>query len=707
MRGASLFITASLLLMVPSVPQVAAQGNASRSAAGQAASRTPLHPWWPRYKRPKTILLAVRPASQEEYLTLMTLSGLAARAANKGLTDEMIWVKQQSPNAYDLWFPEMLKQTGAVARGPFTTSELLRRFAKAGIVKGYLLYHPDDSRRDLHQGTPFDTSANVATSLCAPMDGVAIADTLLPMFQSLGLKQLFDARGVSEAACFERYKNVFNRNIVAMQDPKVPEARDAAVAAQAFLLCMPDALYEKVLAWANPGSPVLGWGIGDEFGITSRATRHGLFMTDTDWCTNLPLLSTEALAPAPDKPDQAPARTRRRSAAPNRPLALRQSKIQNPKSKMTLAARLRNPHPRSLWDLKWEDGVHYATFLMSDGDNVQWNMGDFTQSAEHSWWDSRFRGTVPMGWTCCYDNLVQVSPYTAAHLFKTASANDDFVLFGGGYFYPDLYGASRPNSDILARHADDVGAYMRLGGLKLLMFNLQQWDSPAGINAYATFANAVPDLLGIFAISYAPYTAGRGNTFWVPGGADGRTPIVSLRYALWNHASDPSQGDPVKIAGLLNEMDHTGRIDSDRYFSTVMVHAWSWFRAPHDGQPAAEIDQSKGGTPGTGRGVCVARWCADLLAPHVRVLSASDFILMMRLRLHPKDTLSPQLAALAVKLTAAQKADAGRPRKKAQLAQALTELAAARQCLRAGSFHEAFEHGRRSHALLLEAAAKQ
>lgn len=657
-------VTALLLIALTVFTSAGSIHAGSRPDDRSSSSPTAPRRWWPRYPRPKTVLIAVCPNSPDEYMTLMTLSGLVARAGQQGKTEERIWVKQQAPNAYDLWLPAMLKQTGAVSQGPFTTEELLRRFAEKGIVKGYLLYHPDTSARDVHQGTPADTSVNVATSLCALMGGVAIADTLAAKFEPLHLKRLFDARGVSEEECFERYRERFNRNLVALQDPKVPEVRDAAVAAQAFLLCRPNALYEKVLAWAKPGSPVLGWGIGDEFDITSRATRHGLFITATDWCTNLPLLSTEE---------------------PNG----------------SLAVPLRNPHPRTLWDLTWENDVHYATFLMSDGDNVQWAMGDFTRSTEQSWWDSKDRGSVPLGWTCCFDNLAQLSPYTAANLFRTATPNDDFVLFGGGYFYPDLYGISRPDVDVLAKHTADFSAYMRLAGLKLLIFNAQQWDSPRSVQAYGTFAHAVPDLTGIFTISYSPYTAGRGSTIWVSGGQDGQTPVVSLRYALWNHASDPGMGDPVKIAGLLNGMPRAGKIANDPCFSTVMVHAWSWFNAPHDGVPASEVDQAKGGSPGTGRGACVAKWCIDLLQPHVRVLLPADYMQMMRLRLHPKETLAVQLALLTTRIQTSREGSAPKPR--GTLTQARTEANAGQQSLASGDYQAAFTHGKRAHRLLLEA----
>ncbi len=625
------------------------------------APQSPLPRWWPQFKRPKTVLLTIRPANPDDSITLMTLSGLAARATNVGRGSEMIWVKQDSSSAYDLWLAAMLKQTGAKLIGPFTVPQLVARFTRAGIVKGYIVYRPDTGRRDIHQGVPNDTSSNVATSLCGPLHAIAVSENREESFRSSGMKKLLDARWISEADCFENYKNLFNRDIVALQDPRVAETRDEAVATNAIVLCMPDALFDRVLAWAKPNTPVLGWGIGDEFEITSHATKQAHFMTDTDWCNNLPLLSTEK--PGFDISEN----------------------------------RLRRKGSRSIWDLSWQDNVHYATFIMSDGDNVQWAMGDFTQSTEKSWWDSSFRGQMPLGWTCCYDNLAQLSPYTAEYLFRTASMNDDFVLFGGGYFYPDLYGSTRPlDPGALTGHASDFSAYMKFGGVRLLMFNLLQWDSAAGVDAYRTFAKASPDLLGIFGISYSPYTAGRGNTFWVDGGQDGSTPVVSVRYALWNHASDRSQGDPVKVAGLINNMPHDGTLNSDRFFSATIVHAWSWFRAPHDGKPASEVDQSEGGKADTGRGAAAAVWCADLLQPHVRVVTPTDFMLLMRLRLHSKETLTYALKELASSAAHANVTELKREK-------AGTALRQADGFLKQSNYSAAFASGKRAYEVLKSA----
>ncbi len=80
-RTISIF-TVLLLLISGSALSFAAEGTVSAAGTNQSVrTALPLPRWWPCYRRPKTVLTAVRPRSQEEYLTLMTLSGLVARAA--------------------------------------------------------------------------------------------------------------------------------------------------------------------------------------------------------------------------------------------------------------------------------------------------------------------------------------------------------------------------------------------------------------------------------------------------------------------------------------------------------------------------------------------------------------------------------------------------------------------------------------------------
>lgn len=95
------------------------------------------------------------------------------------------------------------------------------------------------------------------------------------------------------------------------------------------------------------------------------------------------------------------------------------------------AAKLRSRHPPSLWELDWREDVHYVAFIMSDGDNVSWLMGNFIEDAERAWWSNPHRGKFPIGWSFCYTDLAQVCPYALQHLYETATPKDDLVLMGG------------------------------------------------------------------------------------------------------------------------------------------------------------------------------------------------------------------------------------------------------------------------------------
>jgi hypothetical protein len=353
---------------------------------------------------------------------------------------------------------------------------------------------------------------------------------------------------------------------------------------------------------------------------------------------------------------------------------------------------LQQPQRRTLWDLSWEDDVHYVSFIMSDGDNVQWLMGDFVEDQYKGYWSNPNRGTVPIGWTCCYIDLAQLCPYALDYLFRTATPQDDFVLYGGGYFYPDLFGARWPKSDVMRMHARRIGAYMGFGGIRLLAFNAEDWDSPEAIGAYTKCAEEIPDLLGMFTVQYAPYTAGGGAIKWAPNRRGREVPVVSAQFSIWANTNTPRDAGPTITAQRLNASPHEGPANTEDHFSWVVVHAWSWFKEPQkDAVPGAEeIEQAQGGQAGTGRGLFAERWCVDALEPHVRVVTPTELALLLRLHLRPKETLEDGLGALAQQV-----------RRGANTLQ--VQLKDAREKLRAGDYRASFDLGREIAAMLKDA----
>ena len=630
---------------------------AALAAAAPQAAAARLHRFWPRFPRAQRVLTTTPVPSPEYGILLATLAGLSARPDEHNKPREVVWLPADHP-AYERLLKEMVLHTGAAVEPPQNLWTLVDRFRKRGIVRGYVLYRYDLSDRPLHSDGPMDVSVNVATALCAPLGAVAVSEALEAEAKGHGLTRLADARDLTEATVLDRYGSALSRSVLASIDPKVAETRAEAVAMGAFVAAHPGPIYERALARLKPDSPVLGWGAGDEALQTAPASRWAAFQTATNWCTNLALLASEE--PGRTYPE----------------------------------ARLRPEQPRSIWDLRWEDGVSYVAFLMSDGDNVQWAMGNFLEG-EDSWWSSPVRGDFPMGWTIPYVDLAQLSPYTLDRLYTSATAKDDFTLLGGGYYYPDLFGTSRKTGNWMLQHARRIGPYMATGRVSTLMVNLQSWDGAEAQKAYRDYAGAIAGLEGILTVQYYPYTAGAGRVLWVRRADGAEIPVVSARFSIWAQTGRAADTTPTKVAAMLNALPHEGPMAEAR-FSWVVAHAWSYFRQPDpNAEPGAEeVEQALGAQPGVARGLLPVRWCVDALDPHVRVLTPTDLVRIMRLRVHTKDTLTAALDELSSRCVRSRKT-------LSSVAFAANHMVGqARREMTQGRYRHAFELGRKAHGVL-------
>jgi len=566
----------------------------------------PLHRFWPLIPRPKRTIVVPFVGDHEEGMTFETAAGLAADAARRGKGD-LLLVEDLANSGYVRWLAGFRNLVHAREEGPLDTWEAVARLRRLGLVRGYVLFRYDTNDRPWHGLGPIDESVNVATALASLHAAVAVSERFRSRAEGLGLPMVLDARDRTEAWCLATYGNQFSTKLLMAADPKSRVARSMAVASRAFVVSRPGPTYEAALARCEPDSPVLGWGCGAEDQQTLPSSEWGLFQTATNWCHNLPVFSTEVVGGT------------------------------IPRAAVSLPAQCRV----SWRDLRWETGVHYATFIMSDGDNVQWMMGNFAGGSEGpSYYESPVRGRFPFGWTFPYVDLAQVCPYALINLFRRASANDDFVLYGGGYYYPDRFGAKR-GGDVLRTHAERIGEYMRLAGLHTLAVNCLDWDGPEARRAYNTYAVAIPSLDGIFVVQYYPYSGGEGRVLWAEGG--GRTiPVVSCRLTIWADTGRPRDTTPAGVATWLNGMPIGEGRWSEESFSFVMAHAWSRFRDTH-GDPSITAEEA--GVPqdrdaeGTARGLLPVKWTVDRLSDRVKVVTPAKLLLLVRLHLRTRETL--------------------------------------------------------------------
>ena len=578
------------------------------AATGTAASASNFG-WWPRQAVPNGFVRATTrsvppaPPGAGEML-LQSVAGLAAKAVNDRRGDEMVWVATGNVDTED-WLARWRRQHPRMElRGSFDLWPLVERFTSRGIIKGYILYRADASKGELNEYRPdMNCSVNVATSLAGILSGVLVEETLETQAQQHGLKRLIDVRDKTQAWCWHTYSNQFHRAMVCTQDPRKPHVRDLAIAQQAFTIYGADAPMPSVMEWLHPLAPVLGWNGGDEFKATELSSRWGHIQTATDWCMNLPVLMAGATQSEP--------------------------------------ARARSFDPRTI---DWKDNRSGVSFISTDGDNVQWFEGNFFRSGSKSYWDNPDRGNIPFGWSCCFSHLAQLIPDAIEYAVSSQSRLDEFIEWGGGYYYPDLFAIERTNRwELLAEQARRTWTLMQRNNTRLIGFNVAKFTAPDTVKACEIFARQTDGLLGILTFQYDAYEAGAGKTFWVKDRRGVEVPVVSARYSIWSQANRPRAGTPARIAReIWQSVEKTSRQELPRY-DWVIAHVWSYFQKAVGTNELAEEPAQNGRAEGKVRGYSPVEWCAARLPVNIRVLGPEE--LFWRIRMNHDATETRKLIA--------------------------------------------------------------
>jgi hypothetical protein len=563
--------------------------------------------WWPTQAMPKAIVRTTNwidfPAPHAACeMMVQSVAGLAAKAANEGRGDELVWVGTGHVDVED-WFARMLKRHPRVeTHGIFDPWSLVDRYAKRGLIKGYILYRMDTSKGGINEHRlGMDCSVNVATSLAGILDGIIVDEALEAQAQQRGLKMLIDIRNKTQAWCFETYKEQFSRAMVCTQDPRKSNVRDLAIAQRAFTVYGYDAPTSAVMKWLAPLSPILGWNGGDEFKTTDMSSRQGHIQTATDWCINLPVLMA-----ATDTAGQ---------------------------------SKTRNLDPKAI---DWSDTRSAVSFISTDGDNMQWFEGNFFRTHDSkSYWSNPQRGKIPFGWSCCFAHLAQLCPEAIDYAVSTQSPNDSFVEWGGGYYFPDLFAIERADRwELLAQHARRTWALMQKNDTRIIGFNVAKLDSPDALKAYEVFARQTDGLLAILVFQYERYEAGAGKVFWVKDRNGVQVPVISARYSIWSQSNvHPRAGTPAKVARVIRETVESTQPDESPRYDWVIAHVWSWFKpAPGSDENAEDMPQEKAAAHGGVRGYTPVTWCTARLPSNIRTVSPEELIWRIRMKHNPEET---------------------------------------------------------------------
>jgi hypothetical protein len=534
---------------------------------------------WPVQKPPKGIIVCKPSGNIAEAMLLESLSGLAAKAVNEGKFDEMVWIDTDN-EAYRRIYRSTLSTLNISKVKEMDLWSLLDYLTKRKVVTGYITYRLD---KNLDRRIISDYSSNVATVYASLLSGVIIDESLVEQVKVHNLNLLKDVRWESLEECFEINKDKLNNCSALSIHPSVSNMRDYAIAHKLMLYADKKALIEKVLEWVTPMSPILGWGCGDEYDFTSLISEWGHYNTATDWCLNLPLISSIS-----DK------------------------------------VALKKANEKTLEEIDFRDTSSFHSFVMSDGDNMQWTMGGFVDSECYAGNDGI--SDIGISWTLCPINLSIISPFTWNELAGKQYPRNSYIEYGGGYQYPDLFAIKRPNRKKLLREfAQRINYHLEKMDIKVFGFICRNVKSNASQEAFQIYAEELKGITGMLAVQYFPYELG-GDIMWFTNSQGIDIPVSTATYSLWNEVNPKRHncGTPEYISSLVNRDFIAGKQSST--LSWTIVHAWS------------DFSRSSKVTKSPAIGFNPVKATESLLSEGIKTVSANELLWRMRMKYRPDQT---------------------------------------------------------------------
>lgn len=317
-------------------------------------------------------------------------------------------------------------------------------------ISGIVVY--DDNYTD---------TINLATTIAGVRNAIVAAPSQVSMLTSspYNLPILIDLRGqfTSKLQIYQYLYNNYwssctHRVLVGLNpDAHKGTIRDYAVAMNAAVVWLDpnvsneNTLLRSFMSSMPSGSAYMGWWTDEGAGV-SLVSEYGISTVASDWSTNLSVFAGMS-------------RTVNVKSVPAKPTL--QNKI-------------------------------YLTFIMSDGDNLQYMEHRMKQE-----WDDPARGSVPIGWTVSPASL-DAAPSLLNYYYNTATANDCLISgpSGVGYTYPNNW-ANQTNLDNFVKMSND---YCNRAGLKVITI----WNTITGginTNVGNSFANNAPSLFGLTAMN--------------------------------------------------------------------------------------------------------------------------------------------------------------------------------------------------------------
>ena len=447
--------------------------------------------YFPEIETPENLTVISKEAlSSNEFLLISSLQGIIAQSKPK------IYIKEAG--SYEYWLNKLVTDYGVNTEREYSALNILEKYSQ--YAEGYVLTERKGS------------SVNAATAVAGIKQAVIVTPNLEEEVKKLGLKKLLDVRDKDPEWVLDNYRDELNSTLIFTQENSKMELRDYIIAARGFVFHgESEEFYEKIFNWVDDDAPRLGWGAGHENIHVGRAGAKGMFTLPADWAMNLSTLSGIDIEKLTQKPE---------------------IKVES--------------------ELAEKKEAHFVSFVMSDGDNLQWVLGNKADNANY--FASDYRGQFPMNWGIP-PTLIDLAP-AVMEWYYDESIQDYFVAgpSGGGYMYPSQ------NPD-LAQHTNRLNDYFARADLNYtLIIDFAEMGDEDFQKMAAKYA-AQPNIKGAVYYHYEDYVRGDGQIHWHAG-----MPFIAGRENLWD-------GIPELTAKRINSYS-TDPEESGAY-TIVNVHAWS------------------------------------------------------------------------------------------------------------------------------------
>lgn len=437
------------------------------------------------------------------HVTMATLQGVVNR---KEPRIYLIWNWKHGQTDWG-WLYEAILPKGVTHEQITDPISLVEMFKEE--LSGYIVYDPQVPH-----------TINVATTMAGIFNATVVHPRHVAEFEQIGLHMvanLTESWTTGDTVemyrwALETYWASCSHNILGSLEHTHHNLRDYLVACRAFTFYLDPTLprekmlLEQILSieQVKINTPIIGWFTSEVDGVRV-ASQHGCIVWAGDFAGSLTVHSTILV---------------------------------------TMPLSQNRSTPRTL-DL--QDKV-YVSFVISDGDNVQYDMNYMRNPL----WSDPGRGKVPLGWTIS-PALTKLAPAIAEWYYTTASTEDYFLAgaCGVGYMYPSHY------PDLTSFTADSA-QYMDMMDLKeIWLVNL--FDEANKITAEKMMAGM--DLNGIFESTVGP----RQPTILLNGKPYFTTPID-----IWIGDNPRHQ----RVESLANEIMTWAATQEPPCFIFVPVLAW-------------------------------------------------------------------------------------------------------------------------------------